>query len=76
MSDGVGFEGARGTGRGDAQHARAPTSDRSDRWGRIARMGWRTLEGARPAHGLRGPERGGARGLGLQVELVLRARLA
>lgn len=43
VSDGVGFEGARGTGRGE-RGTRGEGSDvRSDRWGRIEWMGWRTL---------------------------------
>ena len=43
MSVGVGFEGARGTGRGERSTRGLRRLDRSDRWGRIARMGWRTL---------------------------------
>ena len=57
-------------GAGRAQHARAPTSRSIRSWGANRADGVAHLEGARPAHGLRGPERGAARGLGLQVELV------
>ena len=57
-------------GAGRAQHARAPTSRSIRSLGANRADGVAHLEGARPAHGLRGPERGAARGLGLQVELV------
>ena len=68
VSVGVGFEGARGTGRGERGTRGLRRPIRSLGANRVD--GVAHLEGARPAHGLRGPERGGARGLGLQVELV------
>ena len=68
VSVGVGFEGARGTGRGERGTRGLRRPIRSLGANRVD--GGAHLEGARPAHGLRGPERGGARGLGLQVELV------